>query len=181
MFPCFFPSVFFQLATTSWKSGKVSAAGVGVLMSTLVPKQNATLATAVVLLVMGGAISEPQVIADATGVAWALRWCWCGDGNGFWMALFTSCMWLLELVLETGWFLPWTTKRCCTCSKKLIQDVKAGWGVPLRKYQMPSLFGRYHHTSRKPWLVNLGLTLLECPKGKFDNVWKHALLVRNLW
>ena len=41
-------------------------------MSTLVPKQNATLATACVLLVMGGAISEPQVIADATGVAWLL-------------------------------------------------------------------------------------------------------------
>lgn len=50
----------------------VSAAGVGVLMSTLVPKQNATLATACVLLVMGGAISEPQVIADATGVSSAL-------------------------------------------------------------------------------------------------------------
>lgn len=50
----------------------VSAAGVGVLMSTLVPKQNATLATACLLLVMGGAISEPQVIADATGVSSAL-------------------------------------------------------------------------------------------------------------
>lgn len=55
---------------------KVSAAGVGVLMSTLVPKQNATLATACVLLVMGGAISEPQVIADATGVAWLLDGIW---------------------------------------------------------------------------------------------------------
>ena len=41
----------------------------GVLMSTLVPKHHATLATAVVLFVMGGAISEPQVIADAVGVA----------------------------------------------------------------------------------------------------------------
>ena len=49
---------------------QVSAGGVGVLMSTLVPKQNATLATACLLLVMGGAISEPQVIADATGVSW---------------------------------------------------------------------------------------------------------------
>ena len=48
---------------------QVSAGGVGVLMSTLVPKHHATLATAVVLFVMGGAISEPQVIADAVGVA----------------------------------------------------------------------------------------------------------------
>ena len=48
---------------------QVSAGGVGVLMSTLVPKHHATLATAVVLFVMGGAISEPQVIADAAGVA----------------------------------------------------------------------------------------------------------------
>ena len=48
---------------------EVSAGGVGVLMSTMVPKHQATLATAVVLFVMGGAISEPQVIADATGVA----------------------------------------------------------------------------------------------------------------
>jgi len=50
----------------------VSAGGVGVLMSTMVSKHQATLATAVVLFVMGGAISEPQVIADATGVGRAL-------------------------------------------------------------------------------------------------------------
>ncbi|CAK9071117.1 unnamed protein product [Durusdinium trenchii] len=49
----------------------VSASGVGVFISTLVPK-NSTLATAVVLLVMGGALSEPQVIADAHGLSSAL-------------------------------------------------------------------------------------------------------------
>ncbi|CAK9051481.1 Putative white-brown complex homolog protein 30 (Putative non-intrinsic ABC protein 12) (WBC-related protein 1) [Durusdinium trenchii] len=50
----------------------VSASGVGVFMSTLVPKQNSTLATAVLLLVMGGALSEPQVIAEAEGLSSAL-------------------------------------------------------------------------------------------------------------
>ncbi|CAE7031065.1 abcG1 [Symbiodinium natans] len=45
----------------------VSAAGIGVLISTLIPKSSSTLATAVVLLIMGGAISEPQVVAEAKG------------------------------------------------------------------------------------------------------------------
>lgn len=45
----------------------VSAAGIGVLISTLIPKSGSTLATAVVLLIMGGTISEPQVVAEAKG------------------------------------------------------------------------------------------------------------------
>ena len=101
----FFSICFFQLATTSWKSGKVSAAGVGVLMSTLVPKQNATLATAVVLLVMGGAISEPQVIADATGVAWLL------DGVGVVMA--TAFGWLFSPVVCGSWNWYWKLAGFC--------------------------------------------------------------------
>jgi len=45
----------------------VSAAGWGVLISTLVPQHSSTLAAAVVMLIMGGAISEPQSIAEAPG------------------------------------------------------------------------------------------------------------------
>merc|ERR1712178_244966 len=37
----------------------------GVLISTLVPQHSSTLAAAVVILLMGGAISEPQSIAEA--------------------------------------------------------------------------------------------------------------------
>eukprot|EP00438_Fugacium_kawagutii_P027689 Skav213619 [mRNA] locus=scaffold2986:436361:451240:+ [translate_table: standard] len=62
----------FWMWLIAFRMTAVSCAGVGVLMSALVPKHNATLATACLLLVMGGAISEPQVIADATGVSTAL-------------------------------------------------------------------------------------------------------------
>lgn len=45
----------------------VSSAGWGVLISTLVPQHSSTLACAVAILIMGGAISEPQSIAEAPG------------------------------------------------------------------------------------------------------------------
>lgn len=45
----------------------VSSAGWGVLISTLVPQHSSTLAAAVAILIMGGAISEPQSIAEAPG------------------------------------------------------------------------------------------------------------------
>eukprot|EP00930_Biecheleria_cincta_P065763 TRINITY_DN5164_c0_g1_i7.p1 TRINITY_DN5164_c0_g1~~TRINITY_DN5164_c0_g1_i7.p1 ORF type:complete len:716 (+),score=113.90 TRINITY_DN5164_c0_g1_i7:64-2211(+) len=45
----------------------VSSAGWGVLISTLVPQHSSTLAVAVAILIMGGAISEPQSIAEAPG------------------------------------------------------------------------------------------------------------------
>ena len=57
----------YWLWLVAFRMTAVSAAGIGVLISTLIPKSSSTLATAVVLLIMGGAISEPQVVAEAKG------------------------------------------------------------------------------------------------------------------
>ncbi|CAJ1329185.1 unnamed protein product [Effrenium voratum] len=62
----------FWLWLIAFRMTAVSAAGIGVLMSTLVPKQSSTLATSVVILIAGGAVSEPQVVADARGFTSAL-------------------------------------------------------------------------------------------------------------
>eukprot|EP00913_Durusdinium_trenchii_P012152 g11413.t1 len=62
----------FWMWLIAFRMTAMCASGVGIFMSTLVPKQNSTLATAVVILVMGGAMSEPQVIADAEGLSSAL-------------------------------------------------------------------------------------------------------------
>ena len=45
----------------------VSSAGIGVLVSVVVPEHSSTLALASVVLIMGGAISEPQSISEAAG------------------------------------------------------------------------------------------------------------------
>jgi len=63
-----------------------SAAGWGVLVSTLVPQHSSTLAIAVVILIMGGAISEPQSIAEAPGtfneiLAWFSPFTWTSGEN----------------------------------------------------------------------------------------------------
>mmetsp|Transcript_65592 Transcript_65592/g.154260 ORF Transcript_65592/g.154260 Transcript_65592/m.154260 type:complete len:766 (+) Transcript_65592:74-2371(+) len=57
----------YWLWLVAFRMTAVSSAGIGVLLSTLIPKHSSTLATSVVLLVMGGAISEPQVVAEAKG------------------------------------------------------------------------------------------------------------------
>ncbi|CAK9051483.1 ABC transporter G family member 24 (ABC transporter ABCG.24) (AtABCG24) (Probable white-brown complex homolog protein 25) (AtWBC25) [Durusdinium trenchii] len=57
----------FWLWLVSFRMTAVVASAVGILMST-----NSTLATAVLLLVMGGALSEPQVIAEVEGLSTAL-------------------------------------------------------------------------------------------------------------
>ena len=46
----------------------VSSAGIGVLLSAVVPEHSSTLATAVTILIMGGGISEPQTISEAKGL-----------------------------------------------------------------------------------------------------------------
>lgn len=48
----------------SYRMTAVSAAGMGVLISVVVPEHSATLATSVSVIVMGGAISEPQAIGE---------------------------------------------------------------------------------------------------------------------
>ncbi|CAJ1329183.1 unnamed protein product [Effrenium voratum] len=45
----------------------VSSAGIGVLLSTMIPEHTSTLATAVTILILGGGISEPQSVAEAVG------------------------------------------------------------------------------------------------------------------
>jgi len=48
----------------AYRMTAVSAAGMGVLISVVVPEHSATLATSVSVIVMGGAISEPQAIGE---------------------------------------------------------------------------------------------------------------------
>jgi len=45
----------------------VSSAGIGLLLSAVVPEHSSTLATAVTILIMGGGISEPETVAEAAG------------------------------------------------------------------------------------------------------------------
>ena len=51
----------------AFRMSAVSSAGIGVLVSAIVPEHSSTLALASVILIMGGAISEPQAISEAAG------------------------------------------------------------------------------------------------------------------
>eukprot|EP00913_Durusdinium_trenchii_P012153 g11414.t1 len=62
----------FWLWLIPFRMTALCASGVGVFMSTVVPKQSTTLATTVLLLVMGGALSDPESIAESEGLGSAL-------------------------------------------------------------------------------------------------------------
>jgi hypothetical protein len=69
------PGSDFWMWLRAFRLTAVSSAGWGVLISTLVPQHSSTLAVAVAILLMGGAISEPQSIAEAPGTFNAVLAC----------------------------------------------------------------------------------------------------------